>query len=193
MKLQILGDGGHARELAWMVEKFVNEYLWGYYPIELLSKNDELNQDLETIAFGVADPSVIKVMDKINRKVGKPKLVANTVYIDKKSVSVDEGVQVFPGCIITVDISIGRGSIIGRGCQVGHDSVIGDYCVVNPGATLSGGVKLGEGCLIGSDATILQGVEVASGTRLGAGAVLTKSILEPNQVWVGVPAKPIGE
>ena len=49
-------------------------------------------------------------------------------------------------------------------------------------------VKIGNGVWIGSNSTILPGCEIGDNCIIGAGAVV-KGKLEPNGVYVGVPAR----
>ena len=52
-------------------------------------------------------------------------------------------------------------------------------------------VIIGNNVWIGANVTILAGVSIADGSIIAAGAVVTKSIIEPNMIIGGVPAKPI--
>ena len=51
-------------------------------------------------------------------------------------------------------------------------------------------VTIEDGCWIGARALILPGVTVGTGAVIGAGAVVT-SDCEPNQLYGGVPARPV--
>lgn len=52
-------------------------------------------------------------------------------------------------------------------------------------------VTIGTNVWIGANVTILAGVSIADGTVVAAGAVVTKSILEPDMIVGGVPARVI--
>jgi serine acetyltransferase len=68
-----------------------------------------------------------------------------------------------------------------------HDSATG----------LPGGVeaapRIGNGVLIGRESAVIGGLEVADYCVLGAGSVLTKSLLNMGEVWVGNPARHIAD
>lgn len=52
-----------------------------------------------------------------------------------------------------------------------------------------GNIVLGNDVWIGENAMIMSGVTIADGVIVGAGAVVTKSIIEPYSIYVGVPAR----
>lgn len=57
-----------------------------------------------------------------------------------------------------------------------------------------GGVPvLGNNIYIGAGAKIIGNIYLADDCVIGANAVVTKSVLEPGSVLVGVPAKVIGK
>ncbi|MFZ1738232.1 acyltransferase, partial [Sphingorhabdus sp.] len=58
-------------------------------------------------------------------------------------------------------------------------------------SVLKAPVQIGRNVWIGARVTILAGVSIAEGTVIAAGAVVSKSIIEPNMVVGGVPAKTI--
>jgi acetyltransferase-like isoleucine patch superfamily enzyme len=54
------------------------------------------------------------------------------------------------------------------------------------------GIKIGNDVWIGAGSRILDGVTIQTGCVVGAGSVVTKST-EPYGIYVGVPARRIGE
>lgn len=52
-------------------------------------------------------------------------------------------------------------------------------------------VTIGEHVWIGANATILPGVTIADNCVIAAGTLVNKSLVEPNTLYAGVPAKPI--
>ncbi|KAI9018993.1 trimeric LpxA-like protein [Hyaloraphidium curvatum] len=118
-------------------------------------------------------------------------------------------VVVSPWALVTRTSVIGRGTYVGSFANVGNACVVGEFarvagssvlghdCVLAPYAQLNGklavggGCELGEGCLIGMGCVVRDHVRVAPWTTLGMGAVLARSIEEPGQTWVGIPAKPL--
>lgn len=87
----------------------------------------------------------------------------------------------------------------GKGLYIPHWGTIvvngsarfGDNCVVQSGVNVSEGVRGGNHIFLGTGAKILIGVEIADDVIVGANAVVNKSIITPNVVVGGIPAKVI--
>lgn len=70
-------------------------------------------------------------------------------------------------------------TVIGNNVSLGHNAVVH-------------GAKIEDNCLIGINATVLDNVVIGSGTIVAANAlVLSNSVLEPNSIYAGVPAKKV--
>ena len=66
---------------------------------------------------------------------------------------------------------------------------IGDYVSVGHNVTIHG-ATVKDYALIGMGATVLDGAVVGEGAIVAAGALgLSNTIIEPNTIWAGVPAK----
>lgn len=52
-------------------------------------------------------------------------------------------------------------------------------------------IKIGENVWLGANVVVLPGVEIANDCVVGAGSVVSKSLMEPNCIYAGVPAKRI--
>lgn len=95
-----------------------------------------------------------------------------------------------------------KDSYLGPGTKMGHFSYIGNATIgadVNIGAgtvtcNFDGKNKnptvIGDGAFIGSDTMLVAPVTIGAGAKTGAGAVVTHDVA-PNEVVVGVPARPI--
>ncbi len=124
-----------------------------------------------------------------NPRLGFPSLVHPGVELDTRFVRLGQGNLVTQGVVMTCDIEIGDFNLFNWNVTIGHDCRIGSYNVINPGSSISGKVWLGDACLIGTGARVLEGRKVANDVVLGAGAVLTRSIEQPGDTHVGVPAR----
>lgn len=90
-------------------------------------------------------------------------------------------------------ITVGEGTNVQDGAVVHEETTIGKNCVIAH-MTLVHRAKLGDNVLIANGALVVgaMGAEVVvgDGAIVGAGALVTAgSKVEPNTLWMGVPAK----
>ncbi len=207
--LVIIGAGGFAREVAWLVEEinqkapqwnlvgYIDEdqEKWGQklngYPV--LGSFSALEKlPLSTFAVcAVGNPSDKKRL--VEKAKAQGKQFATLVHPEislSSSVTIGQGVIINKGCILTTNISIGDHVGINPGCGIGHDAVLKDYCTLMWHVNISGAIEVGEGCTLGTKATVLQSIRVGNWSIVGAGAVVTRD-LPSHCTAVGIPAKPI--
>lgn len=209
----ILGAGGFAKEVAFLIEDIIRasgQPEWnilgyidadperrgtynGKYPI--VGDEDYLISYGKSIyaVIGIGTPITIrKVHEKLccYDHIHFPNLIHPSIVMDIERIRMGEGNIICSGNIFTTDITIGSCNIFNLNCTYGHDMIIGSCCVFNPGLNMSGGVTVGDGCLIGTGATVLQYLTIGAGATVGAGAVVTKDV-EPGLTVVGIPARPL--
>lgn len=209
-KIAVYGAGGFGREVLMLIEQInEQENQWdtiGFYDdgkekgdainkFKVLGGIEELNKLEEEvyIVFAVGNPATKKsIIEKINNpNIKYPILIHPNAQIgNKEYVNIGEGSIVTAGCIITVNIEIGKHVILNLSCTVGHDTVIKDYCSFMPSINISGEVLIKEGVYVGTGAKIINQLEIGEETIVGAGAVVSKNI-PARCTAVGVPAKPI--
>jgi sugar O-acyltransferase (sialic acid O-acetyltransferase NeuD family) len=206
----ILGAGGCAREVAWLIEDINKKnFEWNILGfIEEGNKNvgKVLNKypilcDLNWIEHNysenlfyvcaVSAPSLknkfVKIVDKFNIK---PAILIHPGVIISKYNIIGEGSIIFAGSIITVNITIGKHVIIYIDSTIGHDAKIGDFTTILPSVNVSGNVNIGSSCNISTAVAIINKVNIGSNTIIGAGATVINDI-PSNCTAVGTPAKPI--
>lgn len=208
-RIAIFGKGGFGREVQMLIEQInlatpVWEFV-GYYDDEfeselingfpVLGNTDDLNGvDYELyVVIALGTPSIKKkIINSItNSNIKFPVLIHPSVIMgNHKWLTIGDGTIVCAGCILTVNIDIGKHVILNLGCTVGHDAIIGDFSSFMPSVNISGEVIINEGVYIGTGSKIINQLEIGHNTTVGAGAVVTKT-LPSNSVCVGVPAKPI--
>ncbi len=173
-KLVIVGSGGFAREVEWLVERINKVNLtWEFLGF--------IDNGAKTGKVAGGDDFVLKYLqENITENIN------NSLNIEEKISSViDEKLDK-----IQKDISIGNCNIINLACTIGHDAVLEDFVTVNPGVNISGNTIIGAGCNIGTGTQVVQGLRVGKNTLVGAGAVVTGD-LPDDCTAVGVPAKVI--
>jgi len=205
-KIIIVGGGGFAKEVIWLAEEC------GYQVIGILDDNEDMHgkKVLDIPVLGSVEQCHKYNQYQFILAIGSPRTrlavykkmqqdgqvnFATLIHPDvkkSKHVSFGEGSIVCSGCILTVDISIGRHCIININSTVGHESHLGNFVTIAPIVAISGNVTLADYSEIGTSAAIRQGVTIGKGAMLGMGGILTKNIPE-NGIFVGNPAKLLKE
>ena len=201
--LVIIGNGGMAKEVEWLVERINNVTptwnLLGFIDQDT-SKKGVIGDDrfiagyakelYVSIAIGTSGTRE-KIYQKYqsNENIHFANLIDPSV-LKSSTVRMGEGNIICAGTILTVNISVGNCNIINTNCTVGHDAVIEDCVTVNPGVNLSGNTTLCSGSNIGVGTKVIQGITIGRNTIVGAGAVVNRDLPE-NCTAVGVPAKVI--
>lgn len=202
-QLVIVGSGGFAREVEWLVERinaltpawdflgFIDNNLQGPKVIGndqyILDRQDEIYVAI-AIGSSAVRNNIYKTYKK-NPNIRFANLFDPSVLMSSR-IRFGEGNIICAGSILTVDIQIGNCNIINLDCTIGHDVILGDFVTLNPSVNVSGNTVINSGCSIGTGTQIIQGMEIGSNTIVGAGAVVTAK-LPADCTAVGVPAKVI--
>lgn len=209
-KIVILGAGGFAREVAWLIEEINNKNKeW-----DLLGFIEEGNTNVGTVLnnykilgdfewfkdnkhdnlfyiSAVGDPNLRLKFSEAAKKLNvKP---ATLIHPNAKMSNyniIGEGTIICAGAIITTNVKIGKHVVISVNSIISHDSIICDFSTILPSVTVSGNVQIGTRCYIGTTAAIINKINIGCNTIVGAGATVTKD-LPDNCTAVGTPAKPI--
>lgn len=213
--IAIVGAGGFAREVAWLIREIDPEgtrfRFTGFLvpdagavesagpsaPVFVESEVlDDPSRRPDALALGMGDPaSRRRLAADLRRRypeVAWPALVHPGVRYDRASCRIGDGALVCAGVILTVNVRIEPFALLNLSCTVGHEAVVGEGSVLNPSVNISGGVTVGAGTLIGTGAQVLQDLEIGEGAVVGAGAVVTRS-LPAGVTAVGIPAKVRGQ
>lgn len=212
-RIAIVGAGGFAREVAWLIRDINAQTprfdLKGFLVSDVgkLGTGDSQDQvvgdfdwleshrdQIDALVFGIGSPAVKQRLstELLNRfpDMDWPALIHPTVQFDPYSCQVGRGVVICASTVGTVNLAFGDFAMVNLMCTIGHESTIGACSVLNPTVNISGGVDIGEGVLIGTGAQVLQYLKVGLGATVGAGAVVVKDV-PPGKTVVGIPAKPI--
>jgi sugar O-acyltransferase (sialic acid O-acetyltransferase NeuD family) len=178
--LQIIGKGGIGREVA----SYTNGEYFAYE-----HECPGIREDIGTI-IAIGDGAVRKKMSERFRHLAYTRFTAPDIRIGKDC-NVGFGTIICPGCILTVNVNVGKHCLINLNCTIGHDCFIKDFVTISPGANISGNVTIGNNCYIGSNAVIRDKITICDNVIIGAGGVVVKDITLPG-VYVGNPVKKIG-
>tara|TARA_B100000212_G_scaffold209241_1_gene158004 strand:+ start:41810 stop:42421 length:612 start_codon:yes stop_codon:yes gene_type:complete len=194
--LAILGNGGHAREVAdaatlsgWKDIKFFDD-------LESLGKVEgDTNVLLKNLSK--FDGVIVAIGDNLIRW-RKIKLLkensANLVSIIHPSATISEdatigtGSAVFAGVVINPGCSIGDGAILNTSAVITHDCKLGTAIHISPGAVLCGNVNVSDFSWIGANAVVIEGIKITNKVNVGSGAVVIRDIKNKG-TYVGNPAK----
>jgi len=209
-ELIIIGAGGFAREVAWLVErinqknltwkmigfvdddkKLIGTQVNGYPVIGEISIIKDYPDAYIVCAIGSAKTRK-RVVDRINELHLKN---SYAILIDpdvrmSDFVFVGKGSIICAQTVVTVNIEIGQHVIINLDCTIGHDAVIRDFATLYPSVNVSGCSDVGYCSELGTGVQVINGKKVGDYSIVGAGAVIINDIPE-KATAVGCPAKPI--
>lgn len=106
-----------------------------------------------------------------------------------KGSEVGKNCFIFEGCTIQPFTEIGNNVIMWSGSQVAHRTVIEDNCFLASHVALSGYCRIGDSSYLGVNSTFRDNISVAERCIVGAGSVVVKSLLDPDSVYFGNPAR----
>jgi len=189
MKLAIFGYGGHAREVAAMIDHPVDFFVDDEYSNDTVRPISSFDPMIYKMIVAVADPSHRQsIVNKLPKETKYFKFIHPTALITSKDVEIGEGSYIGPNTIITVNVKIGKHAILNRGNQIGHDSRIGDFFSAMPGAIVSGNVNIGNKVYMGTNSSIIEKINLGDNIIIGSNGTVVSDIMESG-TYVGVPAK----
>jgi sugar O-acyltransferase (sialic acid O-acetyltransferase NeuD family) len=204
--IAIVGAGGLGKEIAVLIGQ-INQVqkkwnLVGFFDdgkvkestilsIPVLGGIHELNtyKNPLDIIIAIGNPEIKAQLAAriVNPALTFPVLIHPAASIGQQ-VTLGAGSIITAGCVLTVDIKIGKHVLVNLNSTIGHDVIVDDYSSVMPGAHLSGAVRVGKAVFIGTGVSVLQHVHIHDNAIIGAGAVVTKTIHAAETV-VGIPAR----
>lgn len=200
----IVGAGGFAREVAWLIEEINNKIptwnLVGFFDenrsdvtelngYQVLYKTDLLKYEEAFFVVAIGDSETRKKVVERYASYRFATLIHPDVSISSTN-QIGEGTIICKGNIITVNVSIGNHVIINLDSSVGHDVILEDFVTVLPSVNISGYVKIKECSSIGTGSQIIQEKTIGRNSIIGAGSVILSDIND-YVVAVGIPAKEI--
>lgn len=206
METVIIGAGGFAKEIAFLLESHPEYDLVGFVDDSEQMQNKEvigkpilgktsilLEIEKETAIFiGIASPKIKEkfyILSKKNQHLHFPNLIASSALV---GINIQMGIGniLMPYTTYTADIVLGDFNMINISSTIGHDAKIGNYNAIYPNVNISGYTRIGDKNEIGVGTKIIPQVKIGNETIIGAGSVVIEDI-EDCTKNVGVPAKMI--
>ena len=125
---------------------------------------------------------------------GVKKIIAQYLHYKHKKLQFRTGIELYPGCAdIGVRVNHGK-CVVSKAARIGRDSVILSDVTIGGegGARDDGAAIIGERVFLSTGVKIIGKISICNDVVIGANAVVTKDITEPGTVWVGIPARKIG-
>ena len=208
--LYIYGAGGHAREIAWLIDSSspCAARLVGFVDDAKLPDNWPDSRAVVSFEFArqqhpnamftvaIGSPAIRKsIVSKLEAAGAQSATLIHSTVQTSRRLQMGEGCVLFSGSHLTVDISLGKHVHVNQGCTLSHDVVLGDFVTLSPGVHVCGNVTVEDGVFIGAGATVINGTPqspliVGEGAYIAAGACVVDSVT-PNMMYAGVPAVPI--
>lgn len=206
MDLIIVGAGGHAKEIAFLIDR-TNQYnLIGFVDDNqeswdkticgkkvlgssqiLLSYSNEI-----AVVIGIANPLIKKKMYndlKQNHNLFFPNIIDSTALVGIE-IKMGIGNILMPYTTYTSDITIGDFNMFNINTTIGHDTMIENFNSFFPNVNVSGNVHIGNCNQFGVGTKIIQSISIGNGNIVGAGSVIIRNINNCTKN-VGVPTKTI--
>lgn len=205
-KLAIFGAGGHAREVAFIAERCGVAPGAMAFMVEEAYLRETIINDIEVHAIesghcdgwpfvaAVGDPALKQRAARlcVSRGMSAATLCDPSVSLHR-TVVLGEGCILFPGAVLTVNVSLGRHVHVSVNSSLSHDCRVGDYSIFSPGAHVAGHVHIGSRVFVGIGATIVNGLHdaplaIGDDAFIAAGACVVDPVADGARV-MGVPAK----
>ena len=185
-QIWIVGNGGHAKSLASVIESSFDQMFFIAEGSELQNNDPGTVPESEFISAGKISRSLVNgvgvALGNAQRKRVTEKYVSlGYVFANARADSAitspssthGSGVQLFHNTFVGNQSILNDHVVLGTGAIVEHDSQIGTGAFVGPGVTICGDVELGDWCFIGASTVITPGTIVPSGKFIKAGSLVT--------------------
>lgn len=197
--IAIVGAGGFAREVLWMLSDcgvgagvlsfHETDAYWHardvaglpVLPVSLLPPGAD-------VVIAIGEPTARAALHAaLPKGLNYPTFVHPDARIGPR-VRLGEGTLVAAGCILTCDIEVQAQVQLNLATTVGHDCLLESFVTTAPAVNISGNCHLGERTYVGTNACLREGLAIPADTVIGMGAVLVTAPQQPG-VYVGNPAR----
>lgn len=198
--IYILGDGGHAKDIKFIIHRQPTD---SWYKNALIRTLDDKDGDMvdaylkEMARHGGYMSYLIGVNSSQKRREiasRMDKIYARPAYalVDPTAIvpsdAQTDGCVFGPYSVVSADATVGIHTHLNVGASINQGSYVGDFCTLSPGVRVCGDCTIGAAVQFGANSTVINLMNVGNNVILGAGAVVTNNI-QSDVTAVGVPAK----
>lgn len=194
-KILILGNGGHARSLADVIEREKKYEIAGYvvntssssFPkndYEVIGSDTDLknlySQGIRSAAIGIGFLGKGNLRQHLYERLKAMgynlPIICDPSAVIASNVVIGEGTFIGKGAILNTGVRVGRMCILNTGAIIEHDCTIGDFSHVAVRGVLCGSVIVGTSSFIGANATVIQERRIGNNCIVGAGEIVKENI-----------------
>lgn len=106
-----------------------------------------------------------------------------------RNAKIGENCFIFENNTVQPFVEIGNNVILWSGNHIGHRTVIEDNCFLSSHVVVSGYCRIGNSSFLGVNSTFNDHVSVARDCIVASGSLVSKSLVEPEKIYYGSPAK----
>ena len=207
-KLIIIGSSGYAQEAIDLIENVnKNKPQWrivgliddfkkkgtivsGYKVIDQFKWLESQNEPLD-IVVAIGDRKTVTGMVnklKLKSNFSFPNIIHPSIRIDH--VKLGHGLMIFPGTIISTNVSLKSHISIGFNSIIGHDVSISNFSYIASGVVINGGVSISEGVYFGANSSCVPMLKIGKYSTVGIGSTAMSDVKDGRTV-IGIPAKTV--
>jgi|ERR1051325_1790853 UDP-perosamine 4-acetyltransferase len=206
-KIILIGDGGHARVVADILEEIGSFEIIGGTTIDdtrtsflgypVIGNDDILplyfKKGIKRVAMGLGGFTSNTLRKKVFNYAKGVGFEIITVIHPKAMVSrsamVGEGSVLFAGAVLNTAAKVGSNCIIATGATIDHESSVGDHSLISAGVTIGANVEIGAETLCALGSKVISGKKIGMNVLVAAGGVVVNDIPAGQKVF-GIPARP---
>lgn len=202
-KIILLGAGGYAEQLKWVVDRMNNKEIIGFVdetieedkymlglPVKKTLEEFNIEDRSEEVKILCAVGNIAlrkKWFDKYKNRYVFTSVIDPTALVSSSAL-IGNNVIILGQTVLSSSCRISDSTNINWFCLITHHTSVGEFTNISSGVRLTGHASIGSYCDIGTNATIIPYKKVGNSSIIGAGAVVIADIPD-NSLALGIPAK----
>jgi len=117
-----------------------------------------------------------KIIDELKTNGRRLLSVVHPSAVISPSSRIDEGVFIYSGCIIDMNVIIQSGCILYNGSTVAHDTELETSCFLAPRVTIAGCTHIKSRTFLGVGTCVANALTIGQDCQIGAGSLVQKNL-----------------